>query len=373
MAPKKEDLQTFVDIDFYRSKYLKPIWERKWIVMTLALASILFSASIAVFIKPEYVSEASILIEQPRSKLSSSDIKKGAIAPNKATSSYVLSEEARLRSATFTSEVLKILSVQTKEDLRVPLNVKAQVIIGSRRLVEKVFGEKMVVKLKRFLGKSTTPQTEQAEREFMASELAQRVEIKARAGAGMITLTSKTLDKEIAPQIVKSYIDVWVASNIEENKKGIRAEREFAEKQRNEALKKFKTAEHNIIQFRRQYEIPGDLQITDDVELKLQLDQLKSDLEISKDNLNYMEKVLLEAQRVEAGIVGNIRILNLPLIPEYPSASKGRKIFLMGSLAGVLLGVGLVILLDTLKGTIRHESDIRQITDAPLLGRLPKL
>jgi len=112
MNERKENRQ--FDFSFYVSKYVIPVLERKWIVLLCLFLAILLVILISSFTRPEYISQATLLIEEPRSEISK--IKQDSVAPRRAETSYVVAEEEKLRSSSFAAEVLKILPDKAKDD-----------------------------------------------------------------------------------------------------------------------------------------------------------------------------------------------------------------------------------------------------------------
>ena len=128
-TPKK------IDPEFYISKFGVPLLERKWIVIAFLIAGVLISFLLASFIKPQYISEAAVQIEEPSTELSS--IREDSVTPRQARESYVIAVEEKLKSNTFAQEVLKILPEEVKEDLKQPLDYRSQIIAGLKNLVKK--------------------------------------------------------------------------------------------------------------------------------------------------------------------------------------------------------------------------------------------
>ena len=369
--PREEATESrAIDFDLYISKYLDPILEKKWLALAVFLVCMAFSFFISTFIKPVYISQAVILIEEPSAKINA--MKRGGINAEKASPAYSISQQAMLESPSFAAEVLKILPENAKEDLKISLNVPNQIIGGFLRLGKSLFGEARIKKVKSFLGMNSEPLSEAAMREAFINELGERISINVQAHTAISRISGKAINKDVAPILPQSYADVWTAMSLEENKKSIRAERDFAEKQRQEAYDKFKAAQQDMIDFKRKYEIPGELKESGDVEIQLQMKQLQSNIDITRDNFDYMEKILMETRRLEAGIVANIKLLSMPAIPQGSSTSEGKKIILGGVAAGLILGVGMVLLLDILKGIIRTEQDVTDSVQLPILGYLPK-
>ncbi|RJR33958.1 MAG: hypothetical protein C4576_27135 [Desulfobacteraceae bacterium] len=366
-----EEKQNTLDLDFYLSRYVVPVLEWKWVLIILTVGFFCISFVVSLFIKPEFTSMATILVEEPRSNISVNVSKD--VAPRKAEGAYVVAETEKIMSDSFAEEVLNIMPVELKADLEIPLSIGPQLVEGIKELIKNIFGKSAVDLFKKMLGRESTPATEYLRKRALLTEARQRVSVTSNAGRATIWITGRTLKKELAPVLVKSYIDVWTAVNLEESKKGIRAEREFSQAQREEANQKFLEAERDLIEFKKKYEIPTAVKIAPDITIQLEMQRLQSRIEAAKDRFDLMDRVFLETRRKEEGIVGNIKILNPPAIPLNPSKSSGNKIILFGTLIGPMLGLLLILGVDYLRGSIRHESEITSAVNIPIIGTIPKV
>ena len=353
MNERKENRQ--FDFSFYVSKYVIPLLERKWIVLLCLFLAILLVILISSFTRPEYISQATLLIEEPRSEISK--IKQDSVAPRRAEMSYVVAEEEKLKSSSFAAEVLKILPDRAKDDLETRLDLFFQIIKGVKA---------------RFGIKSGRVSQLMKRRELLI-EIRNRVNIRSKPRSALIWITASAFDQEMAPVIAQSYIDVCLAANIEENKKVISAERKFAEEQKGQAYQRFQDAEQEMINFKRHYEIPGDFEVARDVEIQLQLERLNSRLSMDKDRFDYLNKIYFNNQMKEAGIVGNIRVIDPPAFPANPSRKAEIRLVFVIVMGGLMLGIFVVLLLDYIKGSIRHETDIIDTVHLPVLGHIPKI
>jgi capsular polysaccharide biosynthesis protein len=81
----------------------------------------------------------------------------------------------------------------------------------------------------------------------------------------------------------------------------------------------------------------------------------------------------LETRMKEAGIIGNITLIGPPATTFAPARIAGKKIIIAGIIAGLVLGIGIALLLDFIKGPIRHESDITDVVRIPVMGHLPRV
>ena len=375
MNGQTEPKQTPLDVSFLTAKYLTPILERKWMVIAFFILGAVVSLTLSSFIKPEFYSIASLLVQEPRSKISSRT-QDNPMVPRKADQTYVLSEAESLKSVQFVTEVLKILPEKAKKDLDINLDPYEQVVSGLKNVAKNWLGLK-------WLRSSDTPEARKSvltsprkiKKEQIAA-LRRRVIIKSKSKNAMIWITARSANKYVAPVLVKSYISVWMARNLEDNKRAIRIEKKFALEQRNTARKHLNEAAKKLMDFRTYYEIPSYLGVKEgvgDMELQSEFERLQGQVKGATERFEYLDKVFLKMQMEEAGIAENIKVLDAPSSPGAPSKTKKQEILLMGILGGLVLGIGIVLGLDFVKSPIRHEKDIISAVDIPILGHIPKI
>ncbi|MBN1276182.1 MAG: hypothetical protein JXA35_01730 [Deltaproteobacteria bacterium] len=343
------------DVSFYISKFVIPLIERKWIILFFFLLSVIMAIIVLLFARPEYVSQATLLIEEPRSEISKA--KQDSVAPRRAEMSYVAAEAEKLKGSSFAAEVLKILPDRAREDLMTRMGIVSQ--------ITEDFKERIGLQ-----AKSKSPLLT---RWKVLTEIRNRVQITSNDRSALIWITASSFDQEMAPVLAQSYIDVCLALNLEENKKGISSEKAFAEKQQEDAFRKYQDAEQEIVDFKRRFDIPGDFDEARDVEIHLQLERLKSRLAMAKERFDYMNKIYFDNQMKEAGIVGNIRVIDPPAFPADPSRKAEARLIIMLIMGGLVLGIGTALLLDYVKGPIRHEIDITDAGLIPVIGHIPKV
>ena len=348
---KKQQL----DISMYIAKYAIPVLERKWIVLGCFLTGLILAIVVNVFIKPEFISQTTLMVDEPRSEISR--VKQDYEAPKRAGGAYVAAEEEKLKSLSFAAEVLKILPDTVKNDLKKHIGLLSQIKKGVKNLV----------------GIKSKAPSPLAMRRELIGEIKKRIEIKTSRGLGLIWITATTFSQEIAPLLAKSYIDVCLATNLEKNKEGISGERKFAEKQRNQAYQQLQKAEQTMLDFKALYEIPGDFEAARDIQIQIQLERLKATLSMNKEHFIYLDKIYFHNQMKEAGITGNIRVISPPAFPLAPSKKTITRLTAMIITGSLMLGIGIAILLDFIRGSIRHESDIINISHIPVLGHIPKI
>ena len=365
MEEKKETTKK-LDVSFYIAKFGIPLLENKWIIIVFFVVGLLITLLLSSFIKPQFISEAALQIEEPFNEAAS--IRQGTMSPRKASAPYVLAVEEKLKSKSFAKEVLKILPDDVKEDLMLPLDLRSQIIAGLRNLAKTI------------LGKDKTPEKEQKSDDSTSDEdsrylqeLEKRVGIRVNSGIAMIWITGATLEKNLAPILVKSYLDVLLAMNLEENKEGVQGKIKFSMDQRNSARQALNKAEQELVKFRNHYQIPADLRMTPDTEIQAQLDTLLGNYEMAKEHYDRLDRIYLEAKVREAGVLVNIRILSAPMIPLRPSKSAKQKVLLVGIMMSLAVGVAIMLMFDFLKGPIRHEKDITDAVHLPIYGSIPSL
>jgi len=364
-----------LDLSFLKAKYLVPIVERKWLVIGVFLTGTLISIALSSFIKPEFYSIASVLVQEPRSKISSGP-QTNPMVPRTADETYVLSEAESLRSLELVTEVLKILPDKVKEELEINLNPYDQVKNGLKRAAKKWLGITGLFSSDKQEDRHSAPPAPGEALKRQINALQNRVIIKSKSKNAMIWITATSTNKYAAPIIVRSYLSVWMARNLEQNRKAIRIEKAFALEQRDMARKHLNEAAKRLREFRNYYEIPPH--ITPDVglgdmELQSEFERLTGQVRGATERFEYLDKIFLKLQMEEAGIAENIKLLDPPTSPGAPAKTVKQEILLGGILGGLGLGIAIVLSLDFFKSPIRHEKDITTAVDIPILGYIPKI
>lgn len=102
--------------------------------------------------------------------------------------------------------------------------------------------------------------------------------------------------------------------------------------------------------------------------------KLKEDLKYTDDRLEEETQKIVDNLRAElAGKLQltNIRIMQYATLPTYPIGPKRMQGILRVGLIGVLMGLGLVYMLDYLDNTIRSQEDVEKHIRLPYLGHIP--
>ena len=344
------------DISMYASKYRVPILERKWMVFIFFMVGLMIAMIfLTPLIEPQFVSQAVLLVEEPRSEISRA--KQETLGTGRVSGLYVTTEAEKIKSPFFAAEVLKILPEKAKNDLRADVGIWPRIKRGTLKL----FGVKQ---------KSLSqPMVERT----LLIEIQKRVEVTNDPQSALIWIMTKSPDKDIALVLARSYVDVALASNLEDNKKVVRSEREFLERQRNRDDQKFRDSEQAVFDFKKEYQIPGDFDDARDIGIQLQLKRLQSRAAMDKERFEELDEAFFSSQVKEAGILGNIRVISPPVFPVSPSRKQEIRLMIIIILGGLTLGIGLALLPEFTRGTIRHEVDIADVGYLPVLTHLPRI
>ena len=345
-----------LDVSLYIARYLIPVLERKWLVIIFFILGLVGALIINSLIKPEFISRATMLIEAPQTRVSYST-REDEMLSYRVQSEYIIAEVEKLKSGTFAAEVIKILPENVKKDLQESMGLGTQVF----------------QRLGRLLGMGNGNSGGTVKREQLLMEMKKRVRVDSVPRSGIVTIEASSIDQDAAPLLIKGMIDVWLALNLEDNKKEIRAKSEFALEQRNQAQEDFLRAEQEMVRFRKEYGIPGDFKVFRDIEIQLQTEKLQSRLDQAKERLDFIDKTYVATKMKEAGIMGNVKVIDAPSYPVDASKKPETRVLLSGIALGLILGIGLALLLEFIKGPVRHESDLYIGAPLSVIGSIPKV
>jgi len=349
-----------IDPQFFIAKYLTPVLEHKWIVLLTTFVGLLVSLPVSFVVQPEYSSKATTQLETPRAQMISEVTEE--ITSRTGDQNYITAAVERMHSTAFQTEVFKILPKQLQKDLETPLGVKGQLMKKAAPYLDRL--------LKRDAVDPATLATITPER---LNKLSNRVVIEGAPKQGIIQITGTTYAQEMATVLVQSYIDIWVALNMETNKSLIRHELGFTENQKDEYFKQLKDSEKELRLFKQKFEIPPALSSITDMELQAQLDVLQNKVENAKERYKRIDDIYLDLVRKEKSVVNNIKVINPPQTPLEPSKNIRLLIILIGVLAGAATAIVPILIWDYYRGNIRHKKDILSAVNIPIIGKLPTI
>ena len=358
-----------LDIEFYVVKYIKPLVENSWLIIGCTLTGFLLALPVSLLSSPQYRSFATVLVEAPRARMVSKVTEKIGASP--ADKSYILAEAEQLKSGSFVTEVYKILPDECREDLDISLQLGDQVILGLGAFLKHTPLVLPILLIKKFKKSENKSARERQQKIIRLHNLVNRMDIKTKTSSGLVKITATAMKPEIAMIMVKSYLDVWGALNLEDNKRYIKRELAFAREQRKSYYNQLKQAESMLLDFKKKYEIPPPVTSVTDPEIQSRLEVLQNKVDSAKERYKQLDDIFLELNRKEKTVVSNIKVVITPQIPMYPSRTIRGNILLIGFFIGLLTGVVPILLWDYYNETIRHERDITDTMDVPILGNLP--
>lgn len=86
-----------------------------------------------------------------------------------------------------------------------------------------------------------------------------------------------------------------------------------------------------------------------------------------------LQKKLEEVRIAEVQLSSNISIIDTASPPTVPNWPNRKVVFLIANLAGIILAIGIVLLLEVLDGTLRNATEVEKLVKLPVLGVLPVL
>ncbi len=349
-----------MDPQFFIAKYLAPVLQYKWLVILSTLLGLLIAIPISMIIRPEYSSRATTQLETPRAQMISKVT--ATIASRTGDKNYITAAVERMHSSAFQTEVLKILPKKLIKDLATPLGILPQI------------KKKLTPYLRKALGMpplSTKDETKISPQRL--DMLSKRITIQGKPSKGIIQITGITYAQDMATVLVQSYIDIWVALNMETNKSLIRHELGFTRTQKEEYFKQLKSSEKELRLFKQKFEIPPALSSVTDMELQAQLDVLQNKVSNAKERYKRIDDIYLDLVRKEKAVVNNIKVINPPQTPLVPSKNMQMLIILIGILSGATAAIAPILIVDYYRGNIRHKNDISSAVDIPIIGILPTI
>lgn len=359
-----EQKQSRIDFSYYVAKFGVPLWERKVLIVLIQLLGIIVALTLGFFVEEEFVSTGKLLVEKPRTEFAKAKDEE-QVAPEGAPGSYVLAQTEKLKSSSFAMEVLQILPSMAREELGAEPGIFNQLRKGLSDYIP-------------ILAQIDADEEEEVlesgpmQEAVLRSHLRARMDIVGNARTGMIDISATAFDREVAPIFVRSYTDVFMATTLEENKQSIRSKLRYMEQQRDRTYAAYKQAEQEMIDFRKEYGIPGDFDRARDINIQLELNRLRAQMEMAKERYLYMDQMQIQIKRNEAGITNNVKVIEGATLPVSPTAARLNQLRLMIILASLGLGLALVLGLDFLQGKVRHEKDVQAILSIPIFGYLPK-
>ncbi len=107
-------------------------------------------------------------------------------------------------------------------------------------------------------------------------------------------------------------------------------------------------------------------------EKSLKLARLERSTKVGENIFLMLKEKYEEARIKEAGQIGNVRIIDKAVPPEFPIRPKKKLNALLGVFLGLLLGGGIAILLESLDTSLKTIEDVEAL-GVPVLGHVPRI
>ena len=164
-------------------------------------------------------------------------------------------------------------------------------------------------------------------------------------------------------------IDVRVDSNLDPARAALANQLVTLNTDRDALLRQQQVLAQSEVQLREQYaRLPNK---------QLERDRLAQQVALKRALFDQVQAKRIDAQAAEAETVSSLSVASQPLTALVPvEANNPVMVLLIGSLLGIVVGGGIVYLLDMLDSTVRTYEDLDQLfeqQDVPLLGLIPSM
>jgi tyrosine-protein kinase Etk/Wzc len=108
-----------------------------------------------------------------------------------------------------------------------------------------------------------------------------------------------------------------------------------------------------------------------DADYKLQYARLHREVEVNKKLYMMFKEKFEEARITEAQKIGDVSIIDPAVIPSSPVNTQGKLNTLMGGLLGLIVGIALAFIIETMDSSLGKIEDIEHVMKLPVLGVVP--
>lgn len=105
--------------------------------------------------------------------------------------------------------------------------------------------------------------------------------------------------------------------------------------------------------------------------LEQELLKLSRDLKINTDLYTSLLNTARQLRLVTVSATSNVRLVDMPMLPERPISAGWQKIFGIGILAGLMAGVGAAVLRKSMRRGVEDPLEIEQMVNLPVYANVP--
>ncbi|MCI5212174.1 MAG: hypothetical protein D3910_26105, partial [Candidatus Electrothrix sp. ATG2] len=272
-----------------------------------------------------------------------------------------------MRSSNFHSTIIKNFDERLKAELEVSLAPLGQIKYTLKLLIKKVF------KFDQKLSSQEKLELEDIEKQIRLSRLSGRIHLKSRPEQGTISISARAFDPTIAALLVDNYIALWKEENVDYVKRVIQERLDIARSQLKKDQGFLEAAVQEDLAYRQKIDIPIDRMVVPDPNMQIKLNMLQHAITRATENTDNVNLVLQRLIRLSKSVRDNTLVINPSQVPFAPSVDSRLLIIFIGLILGMVAGVVPVLALEFLRGYIRHEKDIQQAVDIPIIGKLPNI
>ncbi|MFH0828204.1 MAG: polysaccharide biosynthesis tyrosine autokinase [Candidatus Omnitrophota bacterium] len=247
----------------------------------------------------------------------------------------------------------------------------------------------------------------------IVSQIQGQVETERVASTNMVKINTTSSTAKEAMDLANTVAQVYVASNLKEKNRQATQEREFIEEQLKaiedklmraeekskqygpgtdqiklsepieqklvelqfklaELLQKYTEKHPQVIQLREQ--IKGmEAQVSGFSDQQLEYSRLIREIEVNRKLYGTLKEKLEEARISEAQKVSAVSIVNPAALPGAPVTGDNSLKIVLGSFLGLILGVALAFIFETLDTSIGTIEDVENVIKLPVLGVVPPI
>ncbi len=247
----------------------------------------------------------------------------------------------------------------------------------------------------------------------IVSGIQEQIETERVASTNMVKINTSSATAKEAMDLANTVAQVYVASNLKEKNRQATQEREFIEEQLQniedklmlaeekskqygpgtdqiklsepieqklvelqfklaELLQKYTEKHPQVIQLKEQ--IKGmEAQVSGFSDQQLDYSRLIREIEVNRKLYGTLKEKLEEARISEAQKVSAVSIVNPAVLPGAPVTGDNSLKIVLGSFLGLILGVALAFIFETLDTSIGTIEDVENVIKLPVLGVVPPI